>query len=514
MRGALWVGCIAALVVGVTLGAATPPKVQFTDTRLKNGLRVLISEDHMAPVFSIAIVYNVGSRNERQGRTGFAHLFEHMMFKGSQNVGSGEHFMLVYNNGGQMNGGTSQDSTMYFEELPANQLDLALFLESDRMRALDINKTNLDNQIGTVSEERKQGVDNQPYGRTSELITELAYKNFAYKHSVIGSLDDLRAATVDDVAAFFRTYYAPNNAALAVVGDVNRADCLDRVRKYFESIPQQAPPPELDTTEPPQAAEQRQTIDDPLARLTRLDIVYHIPQAMTADSDALSMLGSVLSSGRSSRFYDTIVRQKQLAQNVSGYPSQNRGPSLFRVSGMVMPGKSVADLEKAIYEEIEKVKTQPIEPWELEKTRNAALRGVVSTLTSSLSRALSLSQYAVFYNDPGLINTRYQRLSSITAADVQRVAKQYLTPENRTVIITNPKPAAPTNPAADASERQRASHANGAGSARERRGAMGAPLATELGGVQGPPPFNSSAPASERVGGSGGAKPPDQKGGR
>ena len=448
-RGALWTGCIVALVAGVTIGAATPPKVQFTDTRLKNGLRVLISEDHTAPVFSIGIVYNVGSRNERKGRTGFAHLFEHMMFKGSQNVGSGEHFTLVYNNGGDMNGGTSQDSTMYYEMMPANQLDLALFLEADRMRALDINKANLDNQIGTVSEERKQGVDNQPYGRTRELVPELAYTNFAYKHSVIGSLDDLRAATVDDVAAFFRTYYAPNNAALAIVGDVRTADCLAKVRQYFESIPQQAPPSEVDMTEPAQTAEKRQTIDDPLAKLTRLDVVYHIPQGLTADSDALSMLGSVLSSGRSSRFYDNIVRLKQLSQSVSAYAGQNRGPSLFRVGGTVMPGKSVADLEKAIYEEIEKVKGGPIEAWEIEKTRNAALRGFVGTMTSSLSRAISLSQYAVFYNDPGLINTRYQRLSSITAADVQRVAKQYLTPENRTVVITNPKPPAPTNPTAE-----------------------------------------------------------------
>src|SRR5450759_1520663 len=448
-RGALWTGCIVALVAGVTIGAATPPKVQFTDTRLKNGLRVLISEDHTAPVFSIGIVYNVGSRNERKGRTGFAHLFEHRMFKGSQNVGSGEHFTLVYNNGGDMNGGTSQDSTMYYEMMPANQLDLALFLEADRMRALDINKANLDNQIGTVSEERKQGVDNQPYGRTRELVPELAYSNVAYKHSVIGSLDDLRAATVDDVAAFFRTYYAPDNAALAIVGDVRTADCLAKLRQYFESIPQQAPPPEVDMTEPAQTAEKRQTIDDPLAKLTRLDVVYHIPQGLTADSDALSMLGSVLSSGRSSRFYDNIVRLKHLSQSVSAYAGQNRGPSLFRVGGTVMPGKSVADLEKAIYEEIEKVKGGPIEAWEIEKTRNAALRGFVGTMTSSLSRAISLSQYAVFYNDPGLINTRYQRLSSITAADVQRVAKQYLTPENRTVVITNPKPPAPTNPTAE-----------------------------------------------------------------
>src|SRR5512137_1394215 len=200
-RGSLTAAWIAVLLV-CFVWSATTPKVQFSGTRLSNGLRVIIAEDHTAPVFSIAITYNVGSRNEREGRTGFAHLFEHMMFKGSPNVGSGEHFLLVYSNGGDMNGSTNKERTNYYERLPANQLDLALFLESDRMRALDINKENLDNQIGTVSEERRQGVDNQPYGRTSEVLENLAYKNSAYRHSVIGSIDDLRAATADDVAAF------------------------------------------------------------------------------------------------------------------------------------------------------------------------------------------------------------------------------------------------------------------------------------------------------------------------
>jgi len=432
-----------AAALGVSLGAAAPPRVQFTDTHLKNGLRVIIAEDHSAPVFSIAVTYNVGSRNERPGRTGFAHLFEHMMFKGSPNVGSGEHFLLIYSNGGDMNGSTNKDRTNYYERLPANQLDLALFLESDRMRALDINKAGLDNQIGTVSEERKQGVDNQPYGKTSEAIDTLAYTNPAYRHSVIGSLDDLRAATVDDVAAFFKTYYAPNNAVVAIAGDVNTEDCLAKVRKYFESIPRQPAPPEVDMTEPPQTEERRQTIDDPLARLARLDIVYHIPQSLTPDADALSVAGTILSSGRSSRLYENIVRQKQLSSSVFASAGESRGPGLFRVGGMVMPGKSVADLEQAIAEEVERLKAGPIEAWEIEKARNAARRGFLSSLTSSLSRAVMLSQLAVYYNDPGLINTRYERLSSITAADVQRVAKQYLTPQNRTVVITNPKPAAP-----------------------------------------------------------------------
>ena len=441
--GALLSGGLAALALGAAVRAAAPPTVQFTDTRLKNGLRVIISEDHTAPVFSIAITYNVGSRDERPGRTGFAHLFEHMMFKGSPNVGSGEHFTLVFNNGGDMNGSTSKDRTNYYERMPANQLDLVLYLESDRMRALDINKTSLDNQIGTVSEERKQGVDNQPYGRTSEAIDDLAYANFAYKHSTIGSLADLAAATVDDVTAFFRTYYAPNNAVLAIVGDVRTDECLAKVRKYFESIPQQPPPPAVDMTEPPQTAERRLTIDDPLARLARIDIVYHIPPSLTPDADALSVLGTILSSGRSSRFYESIVRQKQLASGVTSSAAESRGPGLFRVAGLVMPGKSVADLEQAFYAEVERVKAGPIEAWEIDKAKNIARRGFVTTLGSSLQRAVMMSQLAVFYDDPNLINTRWERTAAVTAADVQRVAQRYLTVENRSVVITNPKPATP-----------------------------------------------------------------------
>jgi len=441
--GALFSGGLAVLTLGAAVRAAAPPKVQFTDTRLKNGLRVIVSEDHTAPVFSIAITYNVGSRNERPGRTGFAHLFEHMMFKGSPNVGTGEHFTLVFNNGGDMNGSTSKDRTNYYERMPANQLDLVLYLESDRMRALDINKTNLDNQIGTVSEERKQGVDNQPYGRTSEAVDDLAYTNFGYKHSVIGSLADLAAATVDDVAAFFRTYYAPNNAVLAIVGDVRTDECLAKIRKYFESIPQQQPPPAVDTAEPPQTAERRLTIDDPLARLARIDIVYHVPPSLTPDADALSVLGTILSSGRSSRFYESIVRQKQLASGVTASAAESRGPGLFRVAGLVMPGKSVADLEQAFYAEVERMKAGPIEAWEIDKAKNIARRGFVTTLGSSLQRAVMMSQLAVFYDDPNLINTRWERTAAVTAADVQRVAQRYLTVENRSVVITNPKPATP-----------------------------------------------------------------------
>src|SRR4051794_1283572 len=209
-------------------------RVNYKETKLKNGLRVITVEDHSAPVIAIDITYNVGSRDERKGRTGFAHLFEHMMFKGSENVGTGEHFYLVFNNGGTMNGTTNEDRTTYFEALPANQLDLALFLEADRMRSLVINKANLDNQRNAVQEERRLGVDNQAYGKSNEIQQGLIYDNFAYKHTVIGSMEDLNAASVEDVSAFFKTYYAPNNAVLAVVGDFKSADVLKKIKDYFE----------------------------------------------------------------------------------------------------------------------------------------------------------------------------------------------------------------------------------------------------------------------------------------
>ena len=440
----MWLWAVAICTLTTVGSAATTPKVTFTDTTLKNGLRVIIAEDHVAPVFSIAVSYNVGSRDERKGRTGFAHLFEHMMFKGSERVGPGEHFMLVFNNGGSMNGTTNKDRTLYFETMPANQLDLALFLEADRMRSLEITRENLDNQRHAVQEERRLGVDNQAYGKTFEAIDELAYDNFAYEHSVIGSMDDLSAASVDDVASFFKTYYAPNNAVIAIVGDVKTAECLAKVRKYFESISSQPPPQAVDMKEPPQTAERRLALDDALARLHRLDVVYKIPPAMTPDEDALSVLGTVLGGGRSSRLYEQIVRQKQLASNASAFAGTSRGPGLFRINAMAAPGKSVAEIESAIDEEIERVKKGPIAAWEMEKARTSARSNFVSSVQSTLSRAVLLSQYALFHNEPGLINTRAEKIAAVTAEDVQRVARQYLTRENRSVVITNPKPPAAT----------------------------------------------------------------------
>ncbi len=431
----------AGLVAVLGVAAAPAGKVQFTDTKLKNGLRVIVSEDHSAPVYSIVVQYNVGSRDERKGRTGFAHLFEHMMFKGSESVGQNEHPYLIFMNGGSMNGTTNKERTLYYETLPANQLDLGLFLESDRMKSLAITKDNLENQRNAVQEERRSGVDNQPYGKTFEVLEELAYDNPAYEHSVIGSMADLSAASVEDVASFFKMYYAPNNAVIGIVGDVDTKTTLAKMEKYFGAIPRQPAPPVVDMTEPGQRDERRQTLDDQLARLTRIDMAYKIPPSSSPDNDAIDVLSTILSDGRSARFYEAIVRQKQLSTNVTAFSEESRGPRLFRIISTALPGKPVADLETAIDAEIERLKNEPIADWEMQKARTSARRAFVRSLGSTLDKAVQLSQDALFYNQPDRLNTQEARTAKVTAADVQRVAKQYLVKTGRTVVVTVPKPA-------------------------------------------------------------------------
>ena len=431
---------VCALAV-LSAYAQAPRNVQvdFKETTLKNGLRVITVEDHSAPVVAISLTYNVGSRNERKGRTGFAHLFEHMMFKGSANVGSGEHFMLVFNNGGNMNGTTNEDRTNYFEVLPANQLDLALFLEADRMKSLEITKENLDNQRNAVQEERRLGVDNQPYGKSGELQQELLYDNFAYKHSVIGSMEDLSAATVDDVSEFFKMYYAPNNAVLVLVGDFKTADALAKIKSNFESIPRQPDPPAVDMAEPAQKAERRASVDDMLARAPRVDLAFKAVPGNTADFYALQVLGAVLQSGQSSRLYQKLVKEKEMVTGVGGFMDEKRGVGAFYTNATLRPGVKTEDIEAVIYAEMGRLKEEPIADWELQKAKNTTRRNLINGLQSSLSRAITLGQYTVYYNEPGLINARLSKVAAVTKEDVQRVASKYLVDTNRTVVITMPK---------------------------------------------------------------------------
>jgi zinc protease len=413
--------------------------IPFKEFKLKNGLRVILSEDHSAPTYSIDVTYNAGSRDERKGRTGFAHLFEHMMFQGSENVGKGEHFILIELNGGGMNGTTNEDRTTYFETLPANQLDLGLYLEADRMKSLVINQANLDNQRNAVQEERRLGVDNQPYGKTFEAILDTAYDNFAYKHSTIGSMDDLNAASLQDVTDFFRTYYAPNNAVLTLVGDFKTADALARIKKYFEAIPSQPAPPTPDMTEPEQKAERRITIEDGFARTPRLDVVYKIPAGDSPDYYALNLLARILGTGNSSRLYQKLVKESEIATAIFAGAQEKRGPSLFQIAAITPPGKNLADVEKLIYAEIERLKNEPVADWELEKVRMLARRQRAQGMQSTLGRSISLGQYALYYGDANLINQVEANYNRVTKEDIQRVARTYLKDTGRSVISTLPK---------------------------------------------------------------------------
>jgi zinc protease len=427
------------------------PPVKFTDTRLDNGLRVLIAEDRHAPIFAIAVSYAVGSKDERSGRTGFAHLFEHMMFKGSQNVGAGEHFYLIFNNGGSMNGTTNTDRTLYYEVLPKNQLDLGLFLEADRMRSLAITKENLENQRQAVKEERRLRLDNQPYAKSRERLDELAYDAFPYKHSVIGSMADLDAATVDDVAEFFKTYYAPNNAVLALVGDLDTKETLAKVRKYFGGIPRQPPPRGVDFSQPEQTAERRETIPDKLARLAQISMAYRVPPASSPETDALVVLNSVLSGGQSSRLYQKLVKEKEVAVQAGGFVGQRIGPGLYMFNVTVRPGKTIEEAEKLLDEEIARARADLVTDAELKRARVMARRSAVTGLTSALNRAIHLADDAVLFNDPGRMNTIERKRALITAEQMRDAARKYLLTTNRTVIITQPEAAprpAPPKPAA------------------------------------------------------------------
>jgi len=307
---------------------------------------------------------------------------------------------------------------------------------------LDISSTNLENQRNAVQEERRLGLDNQPYGKLNEKFGETMYDNFAYKHSVIGSMADLDAATVNDVKDFFRIYYAPNNAILALVGDFKTDDALARVKKYFESIPSQPAAPPVDTVEPPQTAERRFTVDDPLAQLPLLTIGYKTIPGNTPDSYALQLLASILGTGQSSRLYQSLVKEKQLATQIFSNSEARRGPGSLQINALVAPGKKSEDVEAVVYDEIAKIQQNGIAAAELEKAKTLARRGLIQSREQTLAVAIGLVEATVAYNDPNLVNERFGKIEAVTLDDIKRVANKYLVSNNRTVGIAQPKPRA------------------------------------------------------------------------
>ena len=404
--------------------------LQIEEYKLDNGLRVVLNSDDSIPVVSIAVYYNVGSRNEREGRTGFAHLFEHMMFQGSENVKKSEHFQYVMKAGGTMNGTTSSERTNYFETLPDNQLPLGLWLESDRMRTLAVTQENLDNQRDAVKEEKRLRYDNQPYGQVFDLINAMVFKNFANSHSTIGSMEHLDDATVEDVQEFFRIYYAPNNAVLVLSGSFERTEAKSLIEKYFATIPSQPTPPEIDVTEPPEIAVKYQKYEDKLAPLPAFLLGWKAPQRRTHEFYALYLAGKLLYDGESSRLYQKLVKGAETVLQLFGFTDERRGPSAIYIGAIPKEEKYLADIRQVIIDEIEQISMVGVSDEEMQKLRNQLINDEVRSRQSSMSRAQQIAEFALYDGDPMLINSQLGDLLKVTPEDIKAAAAKYLNTEN------------------------------------------------------------------------------------
>ena len=424
------------------------PIQQFS---LANGLRIVLCEDHAVPVVSVALYYDVGSRNERVGRTGFAHLFEHMMFQGSENVPKAAHFQYIFNAGGSMNGTTSTERTNYYETLPASHLPLALWLESDRMRSLKVTQENLDNQRNAVQEEKRLRYDNQPYVNAFLRINELIFKNPANAHSTIGSMEDLDAATIEDIQEFFRIYYAPNNAVLAIVGDFEGGEAIDLVRKYFEEIPSQPTPPLVDVSEPEDVAQSQEVFDDKLAPAPAFVLGWKIPPRRTPDFYALSLAADLIFEGDSSRLYQKLVKGDESVVSIQGGIDERRGPSALYIFALPKPGEEVATIRNQIFDEIRSLRTSGPSAAEMEKLRNGLCNDVVRGRQSTMYRAQRLAEYALYDGDPTLFDTELDHYLAITPEQIRSAVERFLDVDNRVVLDIVPAALAEDTSAAGAS---------------------------------------------------------------
>jgi len=410
------------------------PPLHIEEYKLENGLRVVLNHDDSVPVVAVAVYYDVGSRNEREDRTGFAHLFEHMMFQGSENVPKAGHFQFIMKAGGTMNGTTSSERTNYYETLPANQLPLALWLESDRMRSLAVTQENLDNQRDAVKEEKRLRYDNQPYGQIFDLINQMIYKNFTNAHSTIGSMEHLDAATVQDVQEFFRIYYAPNSAVLVISGAFETETAKDLVEKYFGDIPSQPQPPALDVTEPREVAETYQEYEDKLAPLPAFLIGWKIPPRRTKEFHALYLAGKILYDGDSSRLYQKLVKGEESVVQLFGFTDERRGPSSIFIGAIPKPEKDLSKIREVIMHEINDIAVNGVKPAEMQKLHNNLLNDTVRVRQSSMARAQSIAEFALYDGDPTLINYELDELLAITPDDIQQAVAEYLNNENRALL--------------------------------------------------------------------------------
>jgi predicted Zn-dependent peptidase len=424
------------------------PVVEFSDERLANGLRLIVAEDHLVPVAAINLWYGVGSKHEQPGKTGFAHLFEHVMFEGSAHVGKAEHMALVQGAGGVMNGSTWLDRTNYYETMPSHEVELALWLEADRMATLldALSQENLDNQREVVKNEKRQSYDNRPYGSWNErLLAALFPPEHPYHHPTIGSMEDLDAASLEDVSAFFRLHYAPNNAVVTVVGDVEPGQVRAWVDRYFGRIPAN---PNLPVALPDLAlpatlgGEIRAVVPDRVP-LPRIYWGFRAPVYGDPRLDALDLAGQILAGGKGSRLHHRLVREERLAQDVALFSMGFIGGSSVTAGWVTArPGADLERLEATFWEELERIGREPVSADELERAKALTEADELGALQRVDERADRLSMYATLFDDPGLINQMLPRYLAVTAEDIRAVSEAVFRPDNRVVLVYVPAGAA------------------------------------------------------------------------
>ena len=432
-------GLLIALLFSTNLLTAQGVKIDFTEYDLDNGLHVILHQDKTVPIVSVSVMYHVGSKNEDPNMTGFAHFFEHLMFEGSENIARGQYAKYVENAGGTLNANTSNDRTYYFEILPSNQLKLGLWLESERMLHAKVDSVGIATQKKVVSEEKKQTIDNRPYGSLGIEIMKRAFKVHPYRWTPIGDMDQLLKAKDEDFVNFYKTFYVPNNAVLVVAGDINIDSTKQWINDYFADIPRGTRPIyRPDIVEPPQTAEIRDTIFDNI-QLPLVVQAYHTPAMDSPDYYAVSMLSTLLSGGKSSRLYKSLVDKQQLAVEVSSFPFPFQEPGLALIYALPNQGVDLKTLEDAIDAQVEKVKTDLISEREFKKLRNKYENMIVSSTEKLSSRAEELATDYTYFKDTERVNHELEKFMAVTREDIKRVANKYFEKNNRVVLYYLPK---------------------------------------------------------------------------
>jgi predicted Zn-dependent peptidase len=419
-------------------GIAIQSEIPFIEYDLDNGLHVILAESHAVPLVAVNLWYHVGSKDENPHRTGFAHLFEHLMFQGSANVEKIGHFKYIQNAGGTLNATTNQDRTNYFETLPSSHLGLALWLESDRMLSLNVSLENFENQRAVVKEERRQRYDNQPYGLVYEELLKHVFPTSGYHTSTIGSMQHLDETSLDEVVAFHQKYYVPNNASLAIAGDFKVSEAKALIDRFFCSIPKGETVIRTPQIIAPIVNAPRPVISDG-AKLPSITIAFQVAPAFTTSEYALDVVSSILGAGKSSRLYRTLVRERRIAKEVRAYNISNEQGGMFMVDAMLQSGVSLAEAEVAMWAEIRRLKTEPVSEAELEKAKNRDESHFVRSVVELARRADQLQRAYTFTGNTGRYAESVQAVRNVTAEDIMAAAQQFFLEEACVVLTDIPK---------------------------------------------------------------------------